>query len=203
MVSAVAGASPATDSRAGFSSREVNQTILVLGDSISAAYGIQRERGWVALLQERLDEQGRKTRVINGSQSGWTTKDGVARLPKLLEAHRPDIVIIELGGNDGLRGIHVDSIRSNLVNMIETAEAREAHVIVVGMEVSPNMGSRYTSAFKAIYAEVAKMTRAALVPSLFAGFDETMLQQDMIHPTAEAQSAILDNIWPELQPMLR
>ncbi len=181
----------------------MNQTILVLGDSISAAYGIQRERGWVALLRERLDERGRGARVVNASQSGWTTKDGLARLPRLLDHHRPDIVIVELGGNDGLRGLLLASIRANLIAMIETARARGARAILVEMEVSPNMGSRYTSAFKAIYTEVAKMTRAALVPSPFTGFDETMLQEDMIHPTAEAQSAILDNIWPELLPMLR
>jgi len=203
MVSAVAGASPATDSRAGSSSRDVNQTILVLGDSISAAYGIQRERGWVALLQERLDARGRGARVVNASTSGWTTSDGLARLPMLLAHHRPDIVIVELGGNDGLRGLPLASIRANLIAMIETARERGARVIVVGMEVSPNLGPRYTAAFQEIYREVADRTRATLVPSLFAGFDPTMLQRDGVHPTAEAQSIILDNIWPELLPILR
>lgn len=203
MVSAVAGASPATDPRAGSSSREVNQTILVLGDSISAAYGIQREQGWVALLQERLDERGFGARVENASTSGWTTSDGLAQLPRLIDYHRPDIVVIELGGNDGLRGLPLATIRANLISMVETSKAGGARVIIVGMEVSPNLGPRYTTAFENLYREVADRMRTALVPSLFTGFDETMLQRDQIHPTAEAQSAILDNIWPELQPMLR
>lgn len=203
MVSAVAGASPATDSRAGFSSRDVNQTILVLGDSISAAYGIQRERGWVALLAARLRAQGRGARVVNASTSGWTTTDGLARLPRLIDFHRPDIVIIELGGNDGLRGILTAKIQANLIAMIETATAGGARVIVVGMDVSPNLGHRYRAAFKQVYREVADTTRATFVPPFFDDFDQTMLQRDGIHPTADAQSVILDNIWPELMPMLR
>ena len=183
--------------------REVGQTILVVGDSISAAYGIQREQGWVALLEQRLDAQARGAHVVNGSTSGWTTSDGRAQLPKLLEYHRPDVVVIELGGNDGLRGLPLDSIRENLIAMIETSQSRGARVLVVGMEVSPNLGHRYTKAFHGLFGEVVDETRAALVPSLFAGFDETMLQRDQIHPTAEAQSAILDNIWPQLLPLLR
>ena len=203
MLSAVAGANPAPDSPAGSSSRDVNQTILVLGDSISAAYGIQREQGWVALLQQRLDARGRGARVVNASMSGWTTSDGLAQLPRLLDYHRPDIVIIELGGNDGLRGLPLASIRANLITMVETSKARGARVIVVGMEVSPNLGPRYTAPFREIYREVADKTRATLVPSLFAGFGPTMFQRDAVHPTADAQSVILDNIWPELVPMLR
>ena len=203
MVSAVAGANPAADSPAGSPSRDVNQKILVLGDSISAAYGIQREEGWVTLLQERLDESGRGARVVNASTSGWTTSDGLAWLPMLLDHHRPDIVIIELGGNDGLRGLPLVSIRANLITMIETSKARGARVIIVGMEVSPNLGPRYTAAFQHLFREVTDKSRAALVPSLFARFDETMFQRDGIHPTADAQPAILNNIWPELLPMLR
>lgn len=183
--------------------REVSQTILVLGDSISAAYGIQREQGWVALLESRLHTQRHGALVVNASMGGWTTDDGVARLPRLLDAHKPDIVIIELGGNDGLRGITVDSIRANLVTMVLAAKACGSRVIVVGMDVSPNMGHRYRAAFRDVYTEVADTTRAALVPPFFDGFDATMLQQDNIHPTADAQSVILDNIWPQLQPMLR
>ena len=203
MVSAVAGANPAADSPAGSPSRDVNQKILVLGDSISAAYGIQREEGWVTLLRERLDERGRGARVVNASTSGWTTSDGLAWLPMLLDHHRPDIVIIELGGNDGLRGLPLVSIRANLITMIETSKARGARVIVVGMEVSPNLGPRYTAAFQNLFREVTDKSRTALVPSLFARFDETMFQRDGIHPTADAQSVILNNIWPELLPMLR
>ena len=203
MVSTVAGASPATDSRTGSLSRELNQTILVLGDSISAAYGIQREQGWVALLQERLKNRGFGARVENASTSGWTTSDGLAQLPRLLDYHRPDIVVLELGGNDGLRGLPLARIRANLLTMVESATARGARVVVVGMEVSPNMGPLYAPPFRAIYREVAAETRAALVPSLFDGFDPTMLQRDGVHPTAEAQPVILDNIWPKLAPMLR
>ena len=201
MVSAFAGANPEAGSDS--TSQEANQTILVLGDSISAAYGIQREEGWVALLEARLIGQGRVARVVNASAGGWTTEDGLAQLPKLLDVHPPDIVIIELGGNDGLRGTPVRSIRANLVTMIETAKARDARVILVGMDVSPNMGHRYRAEFRDIYREVADTTRAALVPPFFDDFDETMLQRDQIHPTAEAQSVILDNIWRALQPLLR
>ena len=203
MVFAVASATSAAGSRAESPLREVNQTILVLGDSISAAYGIQREQGWVALLEARLRAQGRAALVVNASMSGWTTSDGLAQLPRLLEYHHPDIVVIELGGNDGLRGLPLASIRANLIAMIESSKAKGASVVVVGMEVSPNLGPRYTEAFQRIYRDVADKTRSALVPSLFARFDETMFQRDDIHPNAEAQSQILDNVWPELVPMLR
>ncbi len=183
--------------------REVNQTILVLGDSISAAYGIQREQGWVALLEERLRAEGRGARVVNASTSGWTTSDGLARLPRLLDFHRPGIVIIELGGNDGLRGIPTANIEANLIAMIERATASGARVVVVGMDVSPNLGQRYRAAFKEVYRDVADTTRTTFVPPFFDDFDQTMLQRDGIHPTADAQSVILDNIWPKLLPMLR
>ena len=175
---------------------------MVVGDSISAAYGIQRDEGWVALLRERLDARGRGARVEDASMSGETTSGGLARLPKLLDHHRPDIVVIELGGNDGLRGLPLETIRENLIAMIETSRSRGARVLLVGMEVSPNLGPRYTEPFRALFREVADETRAALVPSLFAGFDETMFQRDQIHPSAEAQPALLDNIWPELLPLL-
>ena len=180
----------------------MDQTILVVGDSISAAYGIQRDEGWVALLRQRLDARGGSARVEDASMSGETTSGGLARLPKLLDHHRPDIVVIELGGNDGLRGLPLETIRENLIAMIETSQSRGARVLLVGMEVSPNLGPRYTVPFRALFREVADETRAALVPSLFAGFDETMFQRDQIHPSADAQPALLDNIWPALLPLL-
>ena len=183
------------------------KTVLVVGDSISAAYGLQTENGepgWVQLLQERL---GPEHRVVNASISGDTTGGGLARLPKTLDVHKPDIVIIELGGNDGLRGYPIDAIRANLLAMTESVLAAGAKPLLAGMQMTPNLGPRYTQAFEALYAEIARDTGAALVPFLLEGvatperFDELM-QRDGIHPNAEAQVLLLDNVWPALQPFL-
>ena len=192
---AAAGHAPASDA---------GKTVLVVGNSISAAYGLQTakgEPGWVELLQERL---GPRHRVINASISGDTTAGGLARLPRTLATHKPDIVIIELGGNDGLRGYPVASIRANLVAMIRAVLTAGANPVLAGMQMTPNLGPRYTRAFRRMYPDVAAETGAALVPFILEGvaLDENLMQRDGIHPNAKAQPLLLDNVWPVLAPLL-
>ena len=181
---------------------EPPRTVLVLGDSISAGYGFALERGWVHLLRKRL---GAGHRVVNASASGDTTTGGLARLGALLKEHRPNIVIIELGGNDGLRGLPVAAIRANLRAMVEAAQAGGAVPVLAGMRIHPNYGPRYTEAFHAAYAEVAEATGAALVPFLLDGVatDPKLMQRDGTHPTAEAQEKLLENVWETLAPLVR
>jgi acyl-CoA thioesterase I len=180
------------------------KTILVIGDSISAGYGIQRDQGWVALLESRVAALQPPHKVVNASISGDTTGGALARLPRTLEIHKPDVVIIELGGNDALRGYPVERIESNLDAITGLAKDAGASVVVVGMEIPPNYGARYTQAFHAIYADVAKRTGAALVPFLLDGVatNDTLMQADGIHPTAAAQERLLDNVWPALKSLL-
>jgi len=176
-----------------------------MGDSLSAAYGVQTEQAWVALLRERLDtEQLSGWKVVNASISGETTDGGLRRLPDLLDRHQPDIVMIELGGNDGLRGFPPQVIRNNITAMIEQSQQAGAEVLLAGMQIPPNYGQRYTQAFAAIFPELAKRHDTELVPFFLANiYDrEGLMQDDDIHPTAEAQEQLLDNVWPELQPML-
>ena len=172
-------------------------TVLVVGDSISAAYGMQTEQGWVHLLRERL--LGR-AEVVNASISGDTTGGGMARLGKTLDEHEPDVVIIELGGNDGLRGYPVQTIRANLQAMAQAVVDAGAKPILAGMQIPPNYGPAYTDAFRRMYAEVAAATGAGLVPFLLEGVatDRELMQRDGIHPTAGAQPRLLDNVWPVL-----
>ena len=175
------------------------ETVLVVGDSISASYGIQSEQGWVYLLRERL---GDAAEVVNASISGDTTGGGLARLPRTLAEHQPDVVIIELGGNDGLRGYPIANIRANLLAMTQAVIAAGAAPILAGMQIPPNYGPRYTGAFHAVYEDVAKATGAALVPFLLEGVatDRELMQRDGIHPTAQAQGRLLDNVWQVLAP---
>ncbi|HEX7034545.1 MAG TPA: arylesterase [Pseudomonadales bacterium] len=179
-------------------------TILVLGDSISAGYGIQRERSWVEQLGVRLDVEGSGWRVINASVSGETTAGGLARLPDALERHQPDVVIIELGGNDGLRGYPIASIRDNLSRMVALARDAGCRVLLVGMQIPPNYGPRYTRAFVEVFAEVAEEHDVPLVPFLLedVALRPGLMQADGIHPTAEAQEMLLDTVWPHLAPLL-
>ena len=180
-------------------------TVLVVGDSISAAYGMQEDQGWVHLLRARLrDSFGADSRVVNASISGDTTGGGLARLDRTLAAHRPDIVIIELGGNDGLRGYPIDNIRANLLEMTEATLAAGATPLLAGMQIPPNYGPRYTAAFHRMYAEIAAATGAALVPFLLDGVatDRELMQRDGIHPTADAQGRLLDNVWPVLAGLI-
>lgn len=183
---------------------EENPIILVMGDSISAAYGIQREQGWVYLLQQRLQENGSAWQVVNASVSGETTGGGLARLPQALEAHQPSLVIIELGGNDGLRGYPISRVRDNLLNMVELSLSKPRQVLLVGMQIPPNYGPRYTRSFYGMFEEVAERTGTPLVPFLLedVALQANMMQDDGIHPTAEAQPIMLDTLWPYLEAML-
>jgi|SRR5690554_4685940 len=178
--------------------------ILVFGDSLSAAYRIAEQSGWVALLQKRLDEHESDFRVINASVSGETTVGGLARLPAMMETHQPEIVILELGGNDGLRGLPVPSIKQNLQRMIELAQDGGAHVLLLGIQIPPNYGPRYTTPFYAQYQDLAETYQIPLIPFLLEGIADNpaLMQDDGIHPTAEAQPMIVEIVWPVLQELL-
>ncbi|MGD8235701.1 MAG: arylesterase [Chromatiales bacterium] len=180
------------------------QVILVLGDSISSAYGIDKEQGWVALLQQRLDSQYPGWEVINASVSGDTTRTGLKRLAPALDAHRPAILIVELGGNDGLRGLPFSEIRESLSSIVETARQRDVQVLLAGIRLPPNYGEAYNSIFTGIYSEVAGKYDISLVPQLMYQVAEKseLMQEDGIHPTAEAQPQLLENVWVELESML-
>jgi acyl-CoA thioesterase-1 len=179
-------------------------TILVLGDSLSAAYGIRLEQGWVALLQARLRAKGYGHRVVNASSSGETTGGARARLPRALALHRPAIVIVELGGNDGLRGLPVADIRANLDAIIRDSQRAGARILLVGMRIPPNYGLAYTDAFHALFGDLARQHRLPLVPFFLedVALIDGMMQDDGLHPTAKAQPLLLDEVWPRLEPLL-
>ena len=187
---------------------KAHPTILIVGDSLSAEYGLRRGTGWVPLLEKQLASENRKVRVVNASISGDTTSGGRSRLPALLAQHKPDLVLIELGGNDALRGLPLDMTRDNLRAMVRAAKDTGARVLLVGMQVPPNYDRRYAQDFEASFATVAREQKTALVPFLLAGVAdgpdaESMFQPDRIHPRAEAQPRMLDNVWPVLLPLLR
>jgi acyl-CoA thioesterase-1 len=179
-------------------------TILVFGDSISAGYGIAREQSWVDLLRARLAHEHADYKVVNASVTGETTGGGRLRLASALEQHQPQIVILELGGNDGLRGARADAIRANLDAMVDECRRRRSRVLLLGMNVPPNYGSDYSEKFRQVFETVAKSRQVALVPFLFEGFatERAMFQPDGIHPVAAAQNKMLDNVWPKLLPLL-
>lgn len=179
-------------------------TILVVGDSLSAGYGIELSQGWVNLLQKRVQEAGFPHRVVNASISGDTTRGGLARLPRALEHHDPAIVILELGGNDGLRALPLPEIEANLAAIIELSRQADAQVILVEMRIPPNYGPLYTEKFQALFGELAARYDLPLVPFLLTGIadDPALMQGDGIHPRAEAQFRILGNVWPVLEPLL-
>lgn len=178
--------------------------VLVYGDSLSAGYGLPQNQGWVALLADRLRAEKFDYRVVNASVSGETTLGGAKRLEAVLAQHRPAVVVIELGGNDGLRGLSLASTRQNLETMIRTVKAAGAKPLVVGMQLPPNYGPAYTEKFQALFEEVARAQKVPLVPFMLAGFGEKReyFQADGIHPTAAAQPLMLDNVWPVLRPLL-
>lgn len=180
------------------------QSILVLGDSLSAAYGLDSRQGWVALLSRRLQQTHPGYAVINASVSGATTKDGLLRLTPALQTHKPHVVIIELGGNDGLRGYPVRSIHENLGSLVQQAQDADARVLLLGMMLPPNYGPRYTAAFHQVYLDVAQEKQITLLPFMLENIATRaqMMQADGIHPTAMAQPVILDNVWSLLQPLL-
>ncbi len=181
------------------------QTVLVVGDSLSAAFGIAQEESWVALLGERLRSEGYGYAVVNASITGDTTTGGLKRLPRALKLHQPNLVIIELGGNDGLRGTPIAVIRSNLARMIELSQAAGAQVILAGMQIPTNYGGPYTKAFAAVYPELASQYRTGLVGFFLDGIalDINLFQADGIHPTAKAQKILVDNVWPALEKEMR
>jgi acyl-CoA thioesterase-1 len=180
------------------------RVIVVVGDSISAGYGLAAGQVWVSLLEARLKAERVPYRVINASISGDTTAGGRTRLPALLAAHRPAVVVIELGGNDALRGQPLAATRANLDAMAMASQASGAKVLILGLKLPPNYGPAYVREFDALFEAVAKSRKAAFVPYLFDGFGEDLayFQPDRIHPTAEAQPRILDNVWPALKPLL-
>jgi acyl-CoA thioesterase-1 len=179
--------------------------ILVFGDSISAGYGLAHvEEGWVELLKTRLKLLGYGYQVVNASVSGETTAGGLARLPRALELHHPNIVILELGGNDGLRALPIPQMRANLTQMVELASAAGAKVMLLGMRMPPNYGQQYTDQFAMVFSELARDKKLPLVPFLLTGIalSPTLLQADDIHPNAAGQPILLENVWPMLKPLL-
>ena len=180
-------------------------TIMVLGDSLSAAYGIEQSAGWVNLLQQRLRERGYRYQVANVSISGETTRGGLARVAQALKTHRPDIVVVELGANDGLRGLLLGEMQANLHTIITQTRRHNAQVLLVGMYLPPNYGPSYTKKFHQVYVDLAVRHRIPLVPFLLDGVatDTALIQRDGLHPTAAAQPRVLENVWKHLQGMLR
>jgi acyl-CoA thioesterase-1 len=179
--------------------------ILVIGDSLSAEFGLPRDTGWVNRLSERLARQDPQYSVVNASISGDTTSGGRARLPQLLQKFEPDIVVIELGGNDGLRGLDLNQMRDNLQAMIDACRVARARVLLVGIRIPPNYGRDYSERFFHTYALLARRNQIAHVPFLLAGFEQRLdlFQPDRIHPTEQGQALMLENVWPQLRTMLR
>lgn len=179
-------------------------SIVIVGDSLSAAYGMEISESWPSLLQRRLEEHGHAYRVFNSSITGDTTQGGLTRLPRLLQRHQPTIVILELGGNDGLRGLPVEVTRSNLASMIEQSRAAGARVILAEMRIPPNYGQTYTEKFNGTYQELAAAEGVVLLPFLLQdiALEPGLMQDDGIHPTAAAQPLILDQVWAALEPLL-
>lgn len=179
-------------------------TVLVVGDSISAAFGLETQQGWVALLEQRLTEQSSEFTVVNAAISGETTAGGLARFPKLLEEHQPDYVIIELGGNDGLRGLALTHIAANLTDMVQQAKQQGAAVLLLGMRLPGNYGKLYTDAFFNVYQRIAEKEQVALVEFFLDGVGavDGMMQADGVHPTVQAQPLLLENAWQGFAPLL-
>lgn len=179
-------------------------TVLVVGDSISAAFGLETSEGWVHLLQKRLDEAGHEYQVVNASISGDTSAGGRSRLPTLLGEHQPAIVVLELGGNDGLRGQSPAQLKQNLAAMVEKSRQAGADVLLLGMRLPPNLGQRYTTAFANSFDSLAEEKALPYVPFFLEGVGGVpgMMQRDGVHPVAAAQQRLLDNVWPVLEPLL-
>ena len=179
-------------------------TVLIVGDSISAAFGLDTRVGWVSLLEQRMKQEGFTDKVVNASISGDTSAGGQARLPALLAEHKPELVILELGGNDGLRGQQPASLQQNLATMIDKSREAGAKVLLLGMQIPPNYGPRYTNAFKAVYSNLAEEKKVPLVPFFLEGVGgiPELMQADGLHPAAGAQGKLLENVWPTLKPLL-
>ncbi len=181
------------------------KTIMILGDSLSAGYGLNPQQGWVALLQQRLNQQFPKQhQVVNASVSGETTSGALARLPKLLQTHKPDVVVIELGGNDGLRGQPPQLIQKNLAQLIQQSQKSQAKVVLLGMKIPPNYGAAYSQAFEKNYQTLSQQYKVKLHPFFMNGIagNKNLMQKDLIHPNAVAQKILLDNAYPLIQGAL-
>lgn len=207
MLTIGAGVLPAAQAQKGTQSPVIGP-ILVVGDSLSAEYGIRRGSGWVALLQERLQTQKVPVNVVNAGISGDTTSGGRSRLPALLNQHKPAVVVIELGANDALRGLPLTMTRENLTVMVQQSRKAGAQVLLVGMEMPPNYGARYTQEFRQLFADVAQAEKVPLVPFLLKGVADapdamSLFQSDRIHPNEKAQPILLENVWPALRKLLK
>lgn len=178
--------------------------MLVLGDSISSGYGMKPEQGWVHQLKNKLSQSGYDYQVINASISGETSQGGLTRLPELLRQYQPDLVLIELGGNDGLRGLPLKLLQNNLSKMIDLSQKSQAQPVLLGIQLPPNYGRRYTQAFAGIYPKLAQEHKIPVMPFILQGIgtDSSKMQPDGIHPTGAAQTELLENIWPVVQPLL-
>jgi acyl-CoA thioesterase-1 len=201
---AASGVTPSPEAAAPAAAGDRPHAVLVMGDSLSAAYNLAAEQGWVALLDARLAREGRPWRMVNASISGETSAGGAARIAAALAEHRPRLVLIELGANDGLRGLPLEATRANLEAMVRAARAAGARVLVIGMRLPPNYGSEYTEAFFALFGELAKAEGVAHLPFLLEpiAFDENAFQPDRLHPTADAQPRIAEHVWTALAPLL-
>ncbi|WPN99891.1 arylesterase [Pseudomonas sp. MUP55] len=179
-------------------------TVLIVGDSISAGFGLDTRKGWVALLEQRLKQEGFDDNVVNASISGDTSAGGLARLPAALAAHKPDVVVIELGGNDGLRGQPPTQLKQNLASMVQASQDSGAKVLLLGMQIPPNYGKRYVDAFAKVFGEVAEEKKVPLVPFFLEGVGghPDLMQADGLHPAVAAQGKLLENVWPTLKPLL-
>jgi acyl-CoA thioesterase-1 len=201
----IVGAGAALALAASASVYSAPKTILVVGDSLSAEYGLARGTGWVALLGQRLQADKIAANIVNASISGDTTAGGLSRLPALLQQHHPSVVVLELGANDGLRGLPVKSAETNLRTMIDMAEKAHAKVLLVGMRMPPNYGRAYTERFAGMYKDLSKQEKVPLVPFMLDGVaqEPANFQADRLHPVANAHPTILNNIWPQLAPLIK
>lgn len=203
------GSTPSTAQETRSSSRPAqtgaSPALLVLGDSISAEYGLERDSGWVKLLEARMQAERYDYRVVNASVSGETTSGGLARLGELLTRVKPSVVVVELGGNDALRGLPLATAQDNLGTIVSRSQKAGATVLIVGMQIPPNYGKSFADRFSAMFTSTAKRYGTALTPFFFAGFADRfdLFQPDRIHPTVAAQAKLLDNVWPDLQPLLK
>lgn len=179
-------------------------TVLIVGDSISAGFGLDTRKGWVALLEQRLKQEGFEDKVVNASISGDTSAGGLARLPAALATHKPDVVVIELGGNDGLRGQPPAQLQQNLASMIRQSRDSGAKVLLLGMQIPPNYGKRYVEAFAKVFGDVAQKEKVPFVPFFLEGVGghPELMQADGLHPAVAAQDKLLENVWPTLKPLL-
>jgi acyl-CoA thioesterase-1 len=201
----IVGAGAALALATSASAYSAPKTVLVVGDSLSAEYGLARGSGWVALLGQRLQANKISANIVNASISGDTTAGGLSRLPSLLQQHHPSVVVLELGANDGLRGLPVKSAETNLRSMIDMAEKAHARVLLVGMRMPPNYGRAYTERFAGMYQALSKEEKVPLVPFMLDGVaqEPANLQADRLHPLANAHPTILNNIWPQLAPLIK